>query len=207
MNQDIDAYLAEGCGRCKHYQTPQCKVHAWNEVLVELRQVLLSCDLQEERKWSVPCYTHAGKNIVIMAAFKDYACLSFFKGALLEDPKSLLVRPTENMQAGRQLRFTKKSEVTKAKSAIRAFVREAIQVAMDGKKVEKKRTEDFDVPGELTTAFAKDPKFEKAFSALTPGRQRGYLIHFAGAKQSATRAARIEKHKKRIFDGLGLHDR
>lgn len=207
MNPEIDTYLEDGCGRCKLYKTPECKVHTWNEVLVVLREVLLTCDLEEERKWSVPCYTHEGKNVVVLAAFKDYVAVSFFEGALLKDPKRLLVRPTENMQSGRQLRFTKKSEVEKERAAIRALVGEAIEVAVQGKKVEKKKTEDFEVPEELATAFRKDAKFKKAFSALTPGRQRGYLLHFAGAKKSQTRAARIEKHKARIFEGLGLHDR
>jgi uncharacterized protein YdeI (YjbR/CyaY-like superfamily) len=207
MNPDIDSYLANGCGRCDKYATPLCKVHSWSAELALLREILLGCDLQEELKWSHPCYVNSGKNILIMGAFKDYVALTLFKGALLKDPKRLLVRQTENVQSGRQLRFTKTSEIKKAKATIETYVAEAIALAQAGLKVEKKKTEDFEVPDELKAAFRKDANFRRAFQALTPGRQRGYLLHFSGAKQSQTRASRIDKSKPKIFKGLGLHDR
>lgn len=207
MNSNVDSFFVDGCGRCEHYATPRCKVRTWSAELKALREIVLDCGLKEESKWGHPCYTSDGKNIVLMGAFKEYLSLTFFKGALLKDPKRLLVQQTENVQSGRQLRFTKKSEILKAKALIQSYVREAVAITEAGLKVVKKQTEDFDVPEELTAAFKKDPKFHGAFQRLTPGRQRGYLLHFSGAKGSATRASRIEKHRDRIFQGLGFHDR
>ncbi|MFZ1400707.1 MAG: YdeI/OmpD-associated family protein [Candidatus Promineifilaceae bacterium] len=207
MNPQIDDYLAVGCGRCPLGGTPECKVHNWPEVLIKLRAILLQTDLTEERKWSVPCYTFDGKNVLIMSALKAHVVLGFFKGVLLKDPHGVLIQSTPHMQAERQLRFTTVQQVAELEQVIKAYVQEAIEVEKAGLQVEYKKTAEYDVPDELQEMFDEDFAFREAFEALTPGRQRGYLYYFSSAKQSKTRTSRIEKCMPQIFEGIGLHDR
>ena len=206
LNPKIDRYLAEGCGRCPLVGTPECKVHSWTEELRALRQLVLDCELKEELKWSMPCYTLEGANVAMVSAFKEYACLSFFKGSLLNDPEGLLVKPGENSQATRQLRFTSLDEIRARKAAILELIRQAIQLETSGKKVAFKKNPE-PIPEELQTRLGADPALKAAFEALSPGRQRGYILHVSGAKQAATRMARVEKHIPRILQGKGIHDR
>lgn len=206
LNSQIDTYLAEGCGRCDKWRTPACRVHAFPAVLQHLRQQLLAAGLTEELKWSQPCYTHAGKNILIMSAFKDYAFVSFFQGALLSDPAGVLVQPGENSQAARQLRFTSVQAVIDLKETLAAYVQEAMAISRSGRQVDFKKSPE-PLPEELLAHFERQPDFQAAFEALTPGRQRGYLLHFAAAKQPQTRSNRISKAMPRIFAGKGLNER
>ncbi|TNE56012.1 MAG: hypothetical protein EP338_01600 [Bacteroidetes bacterium] len=204
--ENVDQFLLIGCGRCSLGGTPDCKVHRWAEELKLFRQILLECGLQEEIKWSIPCYTYQGKNIVLISAFKEYVALSFFKGSLLQDPDQLLVAQTENVQATRQIRIQNSQDILAIEASIKAYLFEAIEIEKAGLKVTRKETADFDVPEELQNIFERDPEFQDAFQALTPGRQRGYLLHFAQAKQSKTRVARIEKYRPLILEGKGMHD-
>lgn len=204
--KQVDQYLIDGCGRCKLYKTPQCKVHAWSTELKVLRAIIQDCGLTEELKWSVPCYTFENKNVLILAAFKDYCSVSFFKGALLKDTKKLLSTPGENSQAARQFKFTSVKEIEKLSSNIKAYIKEAIELEKQGKKIEFKQTSEDLMIEELESAFKKNASLKKAFYALTPGRQRGYLLFFSQAKQSATRASRIEKCTATILKGKGLND-
>jgi uncharacterized protein YdeI (YjbR/CyaY-like superfamily) len=203
LNPKIDAYLSEGCGRCPLGNTPQCKVNKWMEVLQILRSFVLDCGLTEELKWSVPCYTFQNSNIAIVAAFKDYASLSFFKGALLEDAHGILIKQTENMQSARQIRFTNVQDIIELEPVLKAYVYEAIEVEKAGLKVETKPNQT-PIPDELQQSFAENPDFKVAFDRLTAGRQRGYILHFSQPKQAQTRVARIEKCMTRIFDGKGV---
>ena len=178
----------------------------WEAEIAEMRRVLAGFDMQEECKWGKPTYTVDGKNVVILQGFKEYFALGFFQGALLKDSKKLLVQLGQ-VQAARVMKFTSVNEIVAKAATIKAYVREAIAVEKAGLRVEKKKTEDFPVPEELTAKFRKDAKFKKAFEALTPGRQRGWLYHIAGAKQAATRAARIEKAMPGIYAGRGFLER
>jgi uncharacterized protein YdeI (YjbR/CyaY-like superfamily) len=178
----------------------------WAEEIAAMRRVLADLPLTEERKWGQPTYTVDGKNVVILQAFKDYFALGFFQGALLADSKQLLVQLGQ-VQAGRVMKFTSAKEIAASAPTIRKYVREAIAVEKAGLRVQPKKTSDFPVPEELRERFRKEPQFKRAFDALTPGRQRGYLYHFAAAKQSATRAARIEKAMPLIFKGRGFQER
>jgi len=171
-----------------------------------MRRVLAGLALTEQCKWGKPTFTMDGKNIVIMQGFKEYFALGFFQGALLEDPKKLLVQLGQ-VQAGRVMKFTSAKEITANAAIIKAYVREAIAVAKSGLRVERKKTSDYPVPDELTERFRRDPRLKRAFEALTPGRQRSYLYHFAAAKQAATRVARIEKAMPAIFEGRGFLER
>lgn len=182
------------------------KAKAWQKEIGKLRTIILGCGLNEELKWGCPCYTADNSNIVLIHTFKEYCALLFFKGALLKDSKGLLIQQTKNVQAGRQLRFTTLSEITKAQSAIKAFIEEAVKVEKAGLKVPLKKTSEFPMPEEFKEQLEKMPALKKAFKTLTPGRQRGYLLHFSQAKQSATRLARIEKCTKDILAGKGLND-
>ena len=205
MNPQIDQYLLNGCMRCKYGGTPSCKVHNWTAELELLRKIVLDCGLTEELKWGVPCYTHKGKNVVILSAFKEFCSVNFFKGALLKDPQKLLVKPGENSQASRLLKFTDVEQVEALRADIRSYILEAVEVEKAGLKVNfRKKTEP--VPEELENMFAEKPDFKKAFAALTPGRQRGYLLHFSQPKQAKTRISRIEKCVPKIMKGEGLHD-
>ena len=177
----------------------------WRAEIVALQRILSGFDLREERKWGKPCYTLDGTNVVIIQGFKEYCALGFFQGALLKDPKKLLVQLGQ-VQAARVMKFTSASEIAAKAATINAYVREAIAAAKAGRKVETKPRE-LPVPAELKEKFRKDPRFKRAFDALTPGRQRGYLFHFSGAKQSATRTARIEKAMTAIFEGRGFLER
>lgn len=207
MNAEVDQYLIDGCGRCSLYRTPECKVHNWTEELKLLRSIVLESGLQEEFKWKQPCYTYNGGNILIVTAFKDYACIAFFKGSLLEDSYNMLVQPGENSQAARQLRFTSLNSITENEEAITRYILSAIEIEKQGKKVDFSAKKDLDYPEELQQKMDADGIFKKAFESLTPGRQRGYLLHFSSAKQSETRASRIEKYELHILAGKGMHDR
>jgi uncharacterized protein YdeI (YjbR/CyaY-like superfamily) len=178
----------------------------WVAEVVEMQRVLAGLGMTEERKWGKPTYTVDGKNIVILEGFKDSFALGFFQGALLKDPKKLLVR-LGKVQAGRIMKFATAKEIAAKAATIKAYVREAIAAEKAGLRVAKKTTADYPVPPELTETFRKNPRFKKAFDALTPGRQRSYLFHFGQAKQSATRIARIEKATPAIFEGRGFLER
>lgn len=178
----------------------------WKTEIAELRRALARFEMNEECKWGKPTYTVNGKNIVIIQGFKEYVALGFFKGALLKDPKHLLVRLGQ-VQSARVMKFVSAKEIKAKAPAIDAYVREALAVEKAGLRTEPKKTSDFPVPAELTERFRKDPRFKRAFDALTPGRQRSYLYHFGAAKQSATRAARIEKARPAIFEGKGFLER
>ncbi len=179
----------------------------WQQELKALREILLDTPLTEDLKWRVPCYTLGGSNVVLMHCFKEYCALLFHKGVLLKDPEGILIQQTKNVQSARQIRFTDVAEVTDQKDTLRAYILEAIEVEKSGQEVEYKETEEFEVPEELEAKFQEDPDYKAAFKALTPGRQRGYLLHFSGAKQSQTRASRIEKCRAKILEGKGLQDR
>jgi uncharacterized protein YdeI (YjbR/CyaY-like superfamily) len=178
----------------------------WEAEIGEMRWVVAGCAMKEECKWGKPTYTVDGRNIVIMQGFKEYFGLGFFQGALLKDPKKVLVQLGQ-VQAGRVMKFTSVKDILAKAASIKAYVREAIAVEKAGLRMEKKKTSDFPVPKELTERFRKDPRFKRAFEALTPGRQRSYLYHFGAAKQSATRVARIEKAMPAIFEGRGFLER
>lgn len=175
------------------------------DVQEALRKVILGCDLVEEVKWSQPCFTYEGKNIVIMGELKDYAVLGFFKGALMKDPKKVLFAQGKSTQAARSMKFTTVAEVTKLKSVLKNYIYEAVEIEESGEKVEFKKDLE-PAPEELLAAFKKNPKLKAAFYDLTPGRQRAYIIHFSQPKQSATRESRIEKYTKQILNGTGLKD-
>src|SRR6476661_7339470 len=178
----------------------------WKAEIAAMRRVLAGFPMKEECKWGKPTYTVDGKNIVIIQGFKEYIALGFFQGALMKDPKRVLVQLGQ-VHAGRVMKFTSAKDITAMAATIRAYVREAIAVEKAGLRLKPKRTLDFPVPEELSERFRKDPRFKRAFEALTPGRQRSYLYHFAAAKQSATRVARIDKARPAIFEGRGFLER
>lgn len=175
--------------------------------MLELQTILLGCQLDEEIKWGKPCYSAEGANIAIMQPFQGFLSLMFFKGALLKDPKGLLRSQGENTQSALRMEFTRVGEVTKARSAIKAFVKDALAVEKAGLKVAFKKATDRKLPEELTERFKQDKAYKQAFAALTPGRQRSYLLHFASAKQSKTRVARIEKCRADVLAGKGFNER
>lgn len=179
---------------------------AWREEFTKLRSILLDCGMAEDLKWGQPCYASSGGNIVLMHGFKEYCALLFFKGALLKDPDNILVQQTENVQAARQIRFTGVEEIARMDNLIKAYVQQAIEVEKSGGKVAFKKIAEFAMPEEFRDRLAADDALKAAFEALTPGRQRAYLLHFSGAKQSKTRQARIDKCAPKILDGLGLDD-
>jgi uncharacterized protein YdeI (YjbR/CyaY-like superfamily) len=186
------------------------KVHGrerrWSAEFSALRQLCLASGLNEELKWGHACYDLNGGNVVLIHGFKEYCALLFMKGALLKDPKRILVQQTKNVQAARQIRFSSLADVTKQKAAITAYIKQAIAIEKSGAKVPMKSAAQFDAPEEFQRRLDDDSQLAEAFHALTPGRQKGYLLHFAGAKRSETRAARVEKLASRILKGLGLHD-
>jgi len=186
------------------------KVHGkekrWSAEYVALRQLCLASGLNEELKWGQACYDLDGSNVVLIHGFKEYCALLFMRGALLKDPNGILVQQTKNVQSARQIRFASLAAINKQKVAVKACIREAIAIAKSGAKVQMKSAAQFDVAEEFQKRLDDDPELAEAFHALTPGRQKGYLLHFAGAKQSVTRAARVEKHAPRILRGLGLLD-
>lgn len=178
----------------------------WQEELEQLRTIALDSGLLEELKWGCPCYTLEKKNIVLIHVFKEYCAFLFFKGALLKDPKGILIQQTANVQAARQVRFTNVKEIVKLKPSLKAYIKEAIAIEKAGLKVPLKKVAEFKIVEEFQQALSKSTALKKAFYALTPGRQRAYLLHFSQAKQSSTRLARIEKCKKLIMEGKGLND-
>jgi uncharacterized protein YdeI (YjbR/CyaY-like superfamily) len=178
----------------------------WQEEIEALRAIVLGTGLTEDLKWGCPCYTHEKNNIVLIHVFKEYCAYLFFKGALLKDPKNILIQQTENVQAARQIRFTNVKEIVKVKTILKAYIKEAIEVEKKGLKVALKKTKEFTMPEEFQTKLNKMPSLKTAFKALTPGRQRAYLLHFSSAKQAKTRESRIEKYLPKILDGKGLDD-
>ena len=192
MNPKVDAYLS--------------KAKKWQEEFEKLRMIILDCGLTEELKWGVPCYTFEKRNIVLIHGFKEYCALLFFKGALLNEGKSILIQQTRNVQAARQIRFTNVREIVKLKPILKAYIYEAIEVEKAGLKVSLKKTKEFIVPEEFQNRLAEVPGLKTAFAALTPGRQRAYLLHFSAPKQSKTRESRVEKCLQQILKGKGLND-
>lgn len=178
----------------------------WRAQSQALRKIVLDCGLTEELKWGEPCYTVDGGNVIIIHGFKEYCALLFFKGALMKDPNTILIRQTENVQGARQIRFTDLAEIDRMTDILAAYVREAVAVEKAGLKVEYRKTEEFPVPDEFQARLDAEPELKTAFEALTPGRQRAYLLNFAAPKQAKTREARIEKCLSRILEGKGLHD-
>ncbi len=178
----------------------------WQKEQQQLRKIALSCGLNEELKWGCPCYTFDGNNIVLIHAFKEYCAFLFFKGALLHNADGLLIQQTENVQSARQIRFTNAKEITKLAPVLKAYIYEAIEVEKAGLKVKLKKPSQFAVAEEFQQKLDKMPALRKAFEALTPGRQRAYLLHFSSPKQSKTRESRVEKYLQQILDGKGLDD-
>ena len=193
MNPKVDAYLSNAT--------------KWRKEMEKLRKILLGCGLTEELKWYKPCYTFQSSNVVIILPLKAYCALLFCKGALLKDPKRILVRPTENTQAARQARFTHLEEIVKMETILKAYIDEAIKVEKAGMEVTYKKITEFKKPEELQKKLDEIPALKTAFSALTPGRQRGYLLYFSPPKQSKTRESRVEKCMRHILNGKGLNDR
>lgn len=192
MEKTVDAYLEN---------TSQ-----WNDELVQLRRIVLACNLEEVVKWGVPCYTYQNKNILLFHSFKEFCGIGFFKGSLLQDLEKILSKPGENSQASRILRFKSTKEILEVEQLIKAYIFEAIEVEKAGLKVQMKSTNEYEKPIELETIFNETPALKQAFEALTPGRQRGYLLHFSSAKQAETRISRIEKCKNKILAGKGFND-
>jgi len=191
MNPKVDFYFNKG---------------KWQKELEQLRTIVLDCGLTEELKWGCPCYTFGKNNIVLIHVFKEYCALLFFKGALLHDADSILIQQTANVQAARQVRFTNVSEIKKMKKILKAYIYEAIEVEKAGLKVALKKTAAYTIPEEFQKQLNKKAALKTAFNALTPGRQRAYLLHFAAPKQSKTRESRIEKSIPQILKGKGLND-
>jgi uncharacterized protein YdeI (YjbR/CyaY-like superfamily) len=192
MNSLVDAFL--------------CKTKKWQEELEALRAIILDCGLIEELKWRQPCYTFNEANIVIIGGFKGYCSLMFFKGALLNDSKGILIQQTENVQSGRQIRFTNVTEILKIEAILKAYIFEAIEVEKAGLKVNFKKDTDIIFPEELQQKLKNDAVFKTAFNALTAGRQKGYMLHFSAPTQSSTRVSRIEKYTQQILNGKGFRD-
>jgi uncharacterized protein YdeI (YjbR/CyaY-like superfamily) len=182
------------------------KEQKWQQEIGQLRTITLGCGLTEELKWGCPCYTFNTNNIVLIHVFKEYCALLFFKGALLNDPDGLLVQQTANVQAARQLRFTGLMQIVEMQATIKTYVFEAIEVEKAGLKVELKKTTEFNMPDEFQSKLNTISALKTAFEALTPGRQRGYLLHFSAPKQAKTREARVEKYLPKILSGKGLDD-
>ena len=183
------------------------KAPRWKEEMEKLRMIVLDCQLVEELKWRQPCYTFQGNNVVIISGFKDYCLIGFFKGALLKDPHGILTKPGENTQSGRQIRLTNVKEIVDMEPIIKAYIFEAIEAEKAGMKVNFKKTDEYTIPEELQKILDEAPVFKNAFYALTPGRQRAYILYFSAPKQSKTRVSRIENSMQRIFNGKGYNER
>lgn len=205
MNPKVDLYFTDGCGRCPLGGTPNCKVIKWAEELTFLRTLVVNTGLVEELKWGVPCYTFQKNNVVIVAGFNHYCSITFLKGALLNDAHTILSKPGENTQAARMIKFTSIQEIIDLEPLIKAYLFEAIEVEKLGLKVDFKKNPE-PIPEEFQIKLDSIPALKSAFEALTPGRQRAYLLHFSQPKQPKTREARIEKHLQNILDGKGLSD-
>ncbi len=182
------------------------KAKKWQEEYKKLRMIILDCGLTEELKWGVPCYTLEESNIVLIHGFKEYCAVLFFKGALLNDAKGIIVQQTKNVQAARQIRFTSVQEIVEMEPTLKAYIKEAIKVEKAGLKVNFKKTKEFKIPEEFQNVLNENPALKTAFYALTPGRQRGYMLYFSAPKQSKTRESRIEKCIDQILAGKGLDD-
>jgi uncharacterized protein YdeI (YjbR/CyaY-like superfamily) len=182
------------------------KEKKWHKEFEKLRTIILDCDLIEELKWGQVCYTFQKKNIVLMHGFKEYCALLFFKGALLTDPKKIMIQQTENVQSARQIRFTSIKEIMKLEKTLKLYIYEAVEVEESGLKVKLKKTSDFKIPEEFQNKLNKNAAVKTAFNALTPGRQKGYIFYFSQPKQSKTRESRIEKSIPQILGGKGLND-
>lgn len=178
----------------------------WKEPYAHLRRIVLACELTEELKWGCPCYTYKNKNIVLIHGFNEYCALLFHKGVLLKDEKNILIQQTKNVQSARQIRFAGPKEIRAQEDIIKAYIHEAMEIEKAGLKVPRKKTAEFEIPEEFQEKLDKDPSLKSAFKALTPGRQRGYLLHFSGAKQSKTRKSRVEKAISSIRKGKGLNE-
>jgi uncharacterized protein YdeI (YjbR/CyaY-like superfamily) len=178
----------------------------WQEEIRKMRTIAFDCGVTEELKWGCPCYTLNKRNIVLIHVFKEYCAFLFFKGALLNDSNGILIQQTENVQAGRHVRFTNVEQIVELESILKAYIFEAIEVEKAGLKVELKKTAEFPVPEEFKNKLDKNSALQNAFNALTPGRQRAYLFHFSQPKQSKTRESRVEKYIPQILDGKGLND-
>jgi uncharacterized protein YdeI (YjbR/CyaY-like superfamily) len=206
LKTHVEAYLSDGCGRCALYRTPQCKVHKWPRELAMLRMLVLDCGLTEELKWGVPCYIFNNNNIAVVAAFNEYCSISFFKGALLADQAGLLIKPGDNTQSARLIKFTDVAQIIELQDTIKAYIFDAIEIEKTNLKVAFKSIEELVFPAELLEKMDQDPIFKAAFEALTPGRQRGYNLHFSQPKNAATRASRIEKCVQKILAGKGFSE-
>ncbi|TCP25584.1 uncharacterized protein YdeI (YjbR/CyaY-like superfamily) [Scopulibacillus darangshiensis] len=182
------------------------KSKKWKEEYEKLRSIVLDCELTEEFKWMHPCYTFENKNIVLIHGFKEYCALLFHKGALLKDAHGILIQQTENVQAARQIRFTNVQEIVEMETILKAYIYEAIEVEKAGLEVNFKKNTEFTIPEELQNKFDEIPALKTAFEALTPGRQRAYILYFSKAKQSKTRESRVEKYMEKILGGKGLND-
>ncbi|WP_079241794.1 YdeI/OmpD-associated family protein [Chryseobacterium indologenes] len=178
----------------------------WQEEFEKLRAIALRTELVEDLKWGCPCYTYEGKNIFLIHGFKEYCALLFFKGALMKDPDNILIQQSKNVQAARQIRFTEVAQINDLEEILRAYMFQAVEIEESGAKVEMKKTKEFEMAEEFQEKLDQNPALQEAFKALTPGRQRAYLLHFSSAKQSKTREARIEKCIPQIMDGIGLND-
>lgn len=192
MNPKVDAFLRNA--------------KEWQEELAKLRTIVLDCHLTEELKWGVPCYMFQDRNIVLIHTFKDYCALLFFKGALLKDDKGILIQQTGNVQAGRQIRFTNVREIVEMEPILKAYINEAIEAEKAGLKVDFKKTAEYRIPEEFQKKLDEIPALKAAFDALTPGRQRAYILYFSAPKQSKTRESRVEKYIQHILNGKGLND-
>lgn len=192
MNPKVDSFLK--------------RQDKWRPEFVKLREIFLKSGLSEDLKWGWPCYALEDKNVALIHGFKEYCAILFHKGALLKDPKGVLIQQTKNVQSARQIRFTSVQEVVKLEKTLKAYIREATENERAGKKVELKKTEDFELPEEFASVLAKNAKLKAAFTKLTPGRQRAYIFHFAQPKLAKTRVDRVKKHAPRILKGLGLDD-
>ena len=193
MNPKVDEYLS--------------KAKKWQEELEKLRMIILDCQLTEELKWGAPCYTFQKSNIILIRGFKEYCALLFFKGALLNDPNGILIKPGENTQAGRQIRFTNAREIVEMEPILKAYIYEAIEVEKAGLKVNFKKNTELIIPEEFQNKLDEIPALKTAFDALTPGRQRAYILYFSAPKQSKTRESRVEKYMQQILNGKGLRER
>ncbi len=182
------------------------KTKRWQEEFQKLRMIILACNLTEELKWGCPCYTFQKKNIVLIHGFKEYCALLFFKGALLNDANGILIQQTENVQAARQIRFTNVREIVEMETILKAYIYEAMEVEKAGLKVNLKKTTEFTIPEEFQNKLDEIPALKTAFAALTPGRQRAYILYFSAPKQSKTRESRVEKCMEQILNGKGLND-
>ncbi|GAA4453985.1 YdeI/OmpD-associated family protein [Rurimicrobium arvi] len=194
MNATVDAYLD--------------KAGKWGEEMSLLREIIISADkdFEEDFKWGHPCYTIDGANVVLIHGFKEYCALLLFKAAIMDDPDGILVQQTENVQSGRQIRFTSLAEIKAQKTVLKKYLREAVRVERSGLKVPKRAPSELTLPAELKATFREMPELKKAFEALTPGRQRAYALYFADAKQEQTRISRIQKHIPQILNGKGLNE-